>query len=216
MEISPSPTILIRPATAEDAEAVRAIYAPAVRGSFISFELEPPGAAEMRRRIADTLAKGYPWLVYEADGEVLGYAYATEHRARAAYRWSAECSVYVREGEQGRGIGRALYRSLFAVLALQRFRNVIAGIALPNAASVALHRALGFRDVGVFHRVGYKGGAWRDVLWCELPLPGDDDAPPPEPLTIAQVQAMPGWAAALNAGLAENRPRATHPHPDAR
>jgi phosphinothricin acetyltransferase len=201
MRMRDTSTGRIRLATGADAERVAAIYAPVVRDTVISFELEPPDEEEVRRRIEGTLEHGLPWLVYEAGGDVAGYAYAARHRTRPAYRWSVECSVYVHPAATRQGIARALYGSLFAVLRLQRFHAVYAGIALPNAASVALHHALGFRDVGVFHRVGYKHGAWRDVLWCELPLAGDGHAPPAEPLTLDAARRLPGWSGALSAGL---------------
>jgi L-amino acid N-acyltransferase YncA len=200
-EASGAPGGTIRLATGADAEDVRAIYAPLVRDTFISFELHAPDADEVRRRIKAAAAKEMPWLVYEAEGRALGYAYASPYRARPAYCWSVECSVYVHPSAARVGIGRALYRSLIAVLALQGYRSVFAGIALPNPASVALHLAVGFREVGVFHRAGYKHGAWRDVLWCELSLAADD-APPAEPLTLDAARGQPGWTAALAAGLA--------------
>jgi phosphinothricin acetyltransferase len=157
---------------------VAAIYAPAVNGSVISFELTAPDAAEMGRRIQETL-KRWPWLVYEADGKVLGYAYACAHRARAAYDWSVEVSVYVAPDAHRRGIGRALYAELFAILKKQGYVNAYAGVALPNIPSVALHEALGFRPVGVYRRVGYKLGAWHDVAWGHLAL--QDPLPDPRP-----------------------------------
>ena len=160
----------IRLATAGDAGPVADIYAPNVAGSIVSFESEPPGADEMRRRIEGTL-EGYPWLVCERGGRVLGYAYAGAHGSRAAYRWSVDVSVYV-DGEAHRtGVGRALYTSLFAALRVQGFYNAYAGATLPNPASVGLHEAMGFRPVGMYRKVGYKTGAWRDVGWWHLALP---------------------------------------------
>jgi phosphinothricin acetyltransferase len=173
---------MIRLATPSDAAQVAAIYAPAVTDSIISFELEPPDAAEMARRVATTLART-PWLVCERDGAVLGYAYASAHRERAAYRWSVDVSAYVRADARRLGVARALYASLFALLARQGLRNAYAGIALPNDASVALHRAAGFTPVGVYRGVGYKLGAWHDVAWFERPLlPRVADPPEPVPL----------------------------------
>jgi len=168
--------IHIRLATPEDAAAVQAIYAPIVRESSTSFELDPPGVDEMRRRIEETL-KRFPWLVYESEHGVTGYAYAGTFRARPAYQWTVEVSVYIREDARGQGIGRALYEALFDFLRRQGFRNAVAGIALHNPASVRLHERLGFRKVGVFHRVGYKFSAWHDVAWWELPLLSSPEAP---------------------------------------
>ena len=187
----------IRPATGADAAAVHAIYAPIVADTHISFEWAPPSVAEVRGRIEEGLAGGHPWLAYDDGGELIAVAYASRHRARAAYRWSAETSIYVGEAARGRGIGRVLYRALLRVLALQGYRGAFAGVALPNPASVALHCALGFEEIGVFRRVGYKAGAWRDVLWLQLPLGGE--SPPREPLTLAAAMRLPAWADALAA-----------------
>ncbi|HEX7023068.1 MAG TPA: arsinothricin resistance N-acetyltransferase ArsN1 family B [Trueperaceae bacterium] len=189
----------IRLATPEDAAAVAAIYAPVVTSTATSFELEAPDAAEMSRRILGTLAR-YPFLVCEAGGEVLGYAYGSRHRSRAAYDWSVEVSVYVNASARKLGVGRALYRSLLALLALQGFHAAYAGIALPNPASVGLHEALGFRPVGVFGEIGYKLGAWHDVGWWQrrlTPASGSPAAPVPLPDLVGAA----GWEEALAAGL---------------
>ena len=133
----------------------------------------------MRGRLAKVL-EPYPWLVCEDGGEVLGYVYATQHRERAAYRWSVDTSVYVRQGRQRRGVGRALYTSLLAVLPLQGYVNAYAGATLPNPASVGLHEAMGFQPVGVYRQVGFKYGAWHDVAWFQRPLqPRRDRRPLP-------------------------------------
>jgi L-amino acid N-acyltransferase YncA len=164
-----------------DAAACAAIYAPHVEASPTSFEEVPPGADGFAERIAETLPT-HPWLVAELDGEVVGYAYACRHRARPAYRWAADISVYVSAGQCGRGNGRALYEELLARLRAQRFQTACAGITLPNEASVALHERLGFTAVGVYRRIGWKAGAWRDVGWWQLELEPAGDAPPAEPL----------------------------------
>jgi L-amino acid N-acyltransferase YncA len=170
---------VIRAATAADAAAILAIYAPNVSGSFVSFELEPPTLEEMAGRIVATLP-AHPWLVWEAEGVLGGYAYAGKHRERLAYQWSADVSCYVHPDARGRGVGKALYRALLEALRGQGFANAYAGIALPNAASVRLHESVGFAPIGVYRSVGFKQGAWRDVGWwhCrvgELPL---EPAPP--------------------------------------
>lgn len=185
--------VRLRLATAVDAAAVHAIYAPIVRETPISFEWDPPDIAEIGARIARTLER-LPWIVAvgaaaaepaagtavatpaapdsrSTPGEaVLGYAYATPYRSRVAYRWSAEVSVYVSRAAQRRGIARRLYQSLFAILRAQHYHIAYAGITVPNAASVALHEALGFQSIGVFPDAGFKFGAWHDVLWMHREL----------------------------------------------
>jgi L-amino acid N-acyltransferase YncA len=169
----------VRQATASDARRCAEIYAPYVTGTAISFETVAPDEAEMGRRIAKAMER-HAWLVLEQDGEVLGYAYGTEHLTRAAYRWASEVSVYLEQGRRRTGAGRALYQALVPILAARGYRRLIAGITLPNEASLGLHQAFGFTDVGVFHKIGWKHGAWHDVARLELDLtPGEDPAEPP-------------------------------------
>jgi L-amino acid N-acyltransferase YncA len=189
----------IRLATERDAEEIAAIYAPNVTDTIISFESEPPTADEMRLRIEGTLER-YPWLVCERRGRVLGYAYGGAHGYRAAYRWSVDVSVYVHEEARRTGVGRALYTSLFATLDLQGFYNAYAGATLPNPASVGLHESVGFRPVGVYRGVGYKLGAWHDVVWWHLPL-RERVANPDPPADLPSVLGSEGWDAALASGL---------------
>jgi L-amino acid N-acyltransferase YncA len=171
---------LIRDADPErDAAACASVYAPFVEECPTSFEERPPTAAEMADRIART-ATTHPWLVAEAGGDVVGYAYACPHRERPAYRWAVEVSVYVAGDRQGSGLGRRLYEALIAQLRRQRFHVALAGITLPNDASVALHEHLGFVPVGILRRIGWKAGAWRDVGWWQLELARPGDGPPPE------------------------------------
>ena len=188
----------IRLADDGDAGAIAAIYAPIVESTAISFETVPPDRDEMARRLADTLAS-YPWLVCEIDGRVAGYAYATKHRVRGAYQWSVDTSVYVDAARRRAGVGCGLYRSLFAILAAQGFFNAFAGIALPNPASVALHEAVGFEPLGVYRRVGFKLGAWRDVGWWQLTLRAHD-ASPDAPLPLAAVRQRADWPTLLSSG----------------
>jgi phosphinothricin acetyltransferase len=163
-----------------DGEGCAAVYAPYVRDHVASFEEVAPDGAEMARRIAET-TRTHPWLVLERDGRVVGFAYGCPHRARRAYRWAAEVSVYVDAAEHGSGAGRALYAPLLELLRRQGLYRVCAGITLPNPRSVALHEAFGFTPVGVYRSIGYKAGAWHDVGWWELALRPADDAPS-EPL----------------------------------
>jgi len=164
-----------------DSAACAAIYAPHVEASPTSFEAEAPGPEEMAERI-ERIGATHPWLVAERNGEVAGFAYACEHRSRAAYRWAVDVSVYVGEADRRRGLGKDLYEDLFRRLRAQRFRVACAGVTLPNEASVALHEGLGFVAVGVYRRIGWKQGAWRDVGWWQLDLNPDADDPPQEPL----------------------------------
>ena len=152
----------------------------------------------MRERIGTTL-ETLPWLVAERDGAVAGYAYAGPHRSRAAYRWSADVSVYVGEVHRERGVGRGLYRALLAVLRLQGFFNAYAGIALPNPASVGLHELMGFERVGVYESVGYKHGEWHDVGWWAKTLQDHDDDPEP-PRALAGIEGTDEFAEVLSLG----------------
>ena len=195
---------MIRLATARDANALAQIYAPIVASTAISFELVPPSEPEMAARAASTLAY-VPWLVCARDDEVWGYAYASRHNERAAYQWSLNVSAYVHESRRRHGVGRALYTSLFALLRLQGYYTLHAGVTLPNAGSVGLHEALGFRPVGVYRSVGHKLGAWHDVGWWQLALRERTGEPAP-PLSLAEAQRRSGWEAALAAGEPLLRP----------
>jgi len=189
---------VIRLATAHDAKAMAQIYAPIVARTAISFELVPPTEAEMAARVSSTLVYA-PWLVCVRGGEVVGYAYASKHRERAAYQWCLDVSAYIHERCRRQGVGRALYTSLFALARLQGYYAVHAGITLPNPGSVGLHEALGFRPVGVYRSVGYKLGAWHDVGWWQLALRERTGEPAP-PLSVADAARNPEWEAALVAG----------------
>lgn len=174
----------IRLATPDDAGAVLAIYAPVVTDTAISFETEPPSVDEMRARIQVTLCQ-YPWLVALDDaGGVAGYVYASRHAERAAYRWSVGVTAYVRADQRGRGVGKALYTALLQQLKELGYCQAFAGITQPNAASVALHEAVGFTLVGIYANAGYKLGRWHDVgYWqCALQRP----AAPAEPRAMPE------------------------------
>lgn len=159
-------TFTIRTGRAEDAPCIQAIYAPIVANTAISFEEQPPTVREMAARMAGTLER-YPYLVAEGEGRVLGFAYAGPHRARAAYRWSVDVTAYVSPDARGLGMGKALYGELLSALAKQGYHAAFAGIALPNDASLALHKAAGFEQLGVYREVGFKLGRWHDVSWWQ-------------------------------------------------
>jgi L-amino acid N-acyltransferase YncA len=178
-----------------DAGAVAAIYRPWVESSSVSFELEAPDEEAMARRIATSTAHA-PWLVCEGPDGIHGYAYASKHRERAAYQWSVDVAVYVGEEHRKKGVGSGLYAKLFRLLRLQGFHAAHAGITLPNAASVGLHEALGFRLIGVYPRVGYKMGAWHDVGWWQLELRERAGEPAPAK-TVAEAERDPAWAEEL-------------------
>lgn len=169
--------VTVREATARDAAACAAIYAPYVTDSAISFEEVAPAAPAMARRIGAALV----WLVAEVAGVVVGYAYASPHHDRAAYRWAADVAVYVDRARHRGGVGRALYGELLVRLRDAGIRTVCAGVTLPNPASEGLHRSLGFAPVGTYERIGWKDGSWHDVAWYQLRL-AEDDGPPREPV----------------------------------
>ena len=167
----------IRAATLDDAAAIAAIYAPFVTGTAVTFETEPLSSAAMTERMQ--AAGGlYPWFVAtDDDGKVIGYAYATKFRERAAYRFAVETTVYVDPRAQRGGIATSLYRRLLDTLTTQGFTQAMGVITIPNIPSIRFHEALGFVQAGVFHKVGYKLGAWHDVGYWQRPLA----APQPQP-----------------------------------
>lgn len=159
-------SLTIRPADpARDAAGCAAIYAPFVTDGWTSFEIAPPDAAEMARRIGD-YGTTHAWLVAERDGDIVGYAYGSQHRTRAAYATSCDVAVYVDPAATRGGVGRALYRALLPILA-DKYHAAFAGITLPNEASIALHEAMGFVPVGIYREVGWKMDGWRDVGWWQ-------------------------------------------------
>lgn len=164
-----SASIRVRRARPQDAVRCQAIYAPYVEETVISLEEEAPSVREMERRMAASLAT-HDWLVLEGPDGVVGYAYASAYRSRAAYRWACEVSVYLERGRRRTGAGRLLYDALFTSLVERGYLTALAGMTLPNAASEGLHRSLGFEPVGTWRRVGWKFGAWHDVLWMQRHL----------------------------------------------
>lgn len=173
--------VSVRLATRRDADACLEIYRPVVDVTVTSFEAIAPEPATFGDRLVSVL-RDYPWLVSVDDGAITGYAYACEHRGRAAYRWCVEVSAYVAQSRRRTGVGQTLYNALFACLRHQGFVNAYAGIALPNTASVAFHESLGFEPVGVYRRIGYKLGEWRDVGWWSLRLGETEKPGEPRPL----------------------------------
>lgn len=175
---------LIRLAGAADAAAIAAIYRPYVERYHFTFEEVPPDALEIAARMANPL---HPWLVADHDGKILGYASTSPMRNRAAYRWSVETGIYIAPDAQGRGIGRSLLAAHLDLLERQGFVTAIAGIALPNEPSVALHEKLGFTLSGIERGVGFKLGQWIDVGRWQRDL-AKRTGTPAEPLTSASLQ----------------------------
>ena len=184
----------------DDADQIAAIYEPYARDTAITFVYAAPTGADFRDRIQGTIAR-LPWFVCERDGLVTGYAYASPHRVSPAYRWSVETTIYIHPKHHHTGIGTALYIALLGTLRLLGYHRAYAGVTEPNPASIGLHEAMGFKQIGTFHEVGYKLGAWRDVIWLEYML-GNADFPPAEPLGLPELLRTPEWEAAVAAGQA--------------
>ena len=186
-------------ATAADATSIAAIYGPYCDGTVISFEEMAPTADEMARRIA-SIGATRPWILLEDDGPIIGYAYASAHNERAAYRWSVSTAIYISRDHHRRGAGRALYTTLFALLRALGYRQATAGITLPNPASVGLHGAFGFAPVGVYRQIGYKMAEWHDVGWYQAEIqPGG--VTPTEPRSVRELLNAPEWQDAVKRGL---------------
>jgi L-amino acid N-acyltransferase YncA len=168
----------VRVVTEDDADAILAIYAPIVRDTAISFEDDVPRLEEMRRRIRETL-ENYPWFVAEEDGDLLGYGYAGPLRARAAYRWSAEVSMYIRSDVQHKGVGMAIGMKITEALLRMGVVNLFGGTTLPNAASEGIYLKSGFEQAGVWRNAGFKHGRWHDVGWYQRAIRHLDGEPPP-------------------------------------
>lgn len=170
------PVRVVKP---EDAESILKIYSPYITDTSVTFEIETPTIDDMRNRIIN-ISHVYPWFVYEEDNEVKGYAYASKHRERAAYRWSVDFAVYVRTDSQGKGIGKALFTELIGAVTRLGYYNAFGVIALPNDRSIALHGSFGFIQAGITRNCGYKLGAWHDVGIWQLKL-RDTEGEPAEP-----------------------------------
>lgn len=174
-----------------DADETLDIYRPYVENTIISFEYEVPSREDWIKRI-ETNAAEYPWLVCEHQKKIIGYAYGSKHRYRTAYMWSPESTVYLSGAYHQKGIARILYQTLFDLLRLQGYVNVYAGVALPNEKSEKLHEAMGFREIGIFKKIGYKHGAWRDTRWFQLHLI-EHPLNPSKPVSISDLQTNPGF-----------------------
>ena len=161
---------MIRPATPQDAAAIAQIYNYYVRDTIVTFEEDEVPVEDMAARIAETQAGGLPWIVFDEDGAVVGYASASRWKARSAYRFAVESSVYLAPQAVGRGIGSQLYEVLFTQLKVRGMHAVIGGISLPNPASVALHEKFGMAPIGCFREVGFKFGQWVDVGYWQAKL----------------------------------------------
>jgi len=181
----------IRFAGKEDAAAILRIYEAYIKNTRVTFEIDVPTVPEFEARMERITAQ-FPWLVCEVNGEIAGYAYGSRHGERAAYRWSADLSVYIDEKFHRRGIATALYRGVTELLRRQGYFTVYAGVSTPNPKSEAFHEALGFRNLGEFKNVGYKLGAWCGVAWYELPL-ADYVAEPKEPCAIGILTEREAW-----------------------
>jgi phosphinothricin acetyltransferase len=190
---------LIRLATKDDGEALLSIYGDYITNTSITFETEIPSLEVFRRRISEVLEM-FPWLVCELNGQVVGYAYASKHRVRAAYQWSVDVSVYIHPDFHGKQIATALYSALFQLLKFQGFYSVYAGVCLKNIKSLKFHQSFGFQPIGIYHNVGYKLGEWHDVQWSELSLM-EYNNPPKKPKTIDEIKTTKEFHEILDSAI---------------
>jgi len=175
----------VRLADIQDSQQILNIYSPSILTASISFETEVPSIQEMQNRI-ETILQKFPWIVCEVDGKIAGYAYASKHREREAYQWSCECTIYMHDDFKRKGIGKELYQLLFEILKWQGFRNIYAGITLPNEASITVHEKCGFRHFATYENIGYKFGKWHSVGWWKLQI-NDYDLKPSPPLKLPEL-----------------------------
>ena len=192
--------IVIRSAKREDVKAILAIYAPFITDTPISFETSVPGEDDFWKRI-ETYQKTAPWLVCEIDQQIVGYAYAGDHRARAAYQWSKDLSVYVHQDFHKRKVATGLYTTLIELLKKQGVISTFIGVTLPNPASVGFHEKMGYRPIGIYHNVGYKFGKWWSVGWWEMPI-GNYDTTPGTILLPEEIETK-GWETAVHIGVSK-------------
>lgn len=175
----------IRLATEDDSDSLLEIYAPYITNTTYTFEYDIPTIMEFKERIAK-IRKYYPWLVCEINKRIAGYAYASRFREREAYKWSVSLSIYINQDHHRRGIGRALYFALIELLRLQGFYNAYVAVTVPNIKSERFHEAFGFKEVGVYHKAGYKFDSWHDVKCYELKIQ-EHSLSPIEPRTIDEI-----------------------------
>jgi len=192
-----SKTKSIRLVSEEDSVPMLEIYAPYITDTSITFECEVPPVQEFAKRVR-SISEIYPWIVCQIDGCLAGYAYASQHHERVAYQWSANLSVYIKNEYQRKGLARVLYTTLFELLGHLGYFSGLAGITHPNSKSEGFHSNFGFKQVGIFHNVGYKLGQWRDVAWYEMAIK-EPSQEPPDPLPIKSADT-----AALEAILQRN------------
>lgn len=190
-------TAVIRLVSEDDCASMLDIYAPYITGTFITFECQVPTVQEFAKRVR-SISEIYPWIVCQIDGCLAGYAYASRHHERVAYQWSVNLSVYIKNEYQRKGLARALYTTLFDLLRHLGYFRGLACITHPNSKSEGFHRDFGFKQVGLYHNVGYKLGRWHDVAWFEMAIkePSQD---PPDPLPVKSA-----GKAAVNAILQKN------------
>ena len=191
--------IEIRMAFERDTAEILEIYRPYITDSYVSFETEIPSVEELKSRIKN-IQKTLPWLVCVVDNQIAGYAYATDHRSRKAYSWTKELSVYLLDQYKNKGIATALYTCLIQLLKIQGVTNCLAGIALPNESSIRFHEKFGFKKVGIYHQVGYKLNAFRDVGWWELFIAEKND-PPSGIIPIGKIEKTKDFERAVITGL---------------
>ena len=163
--------MIIRPVQLSDAVTIRAIYQPYVTETAITFEVDVPTVQEFERRITKTLLQ-FPYLVAEVDGKVAGYAYSSTYYARAAYDWTTELSIYIAKEACGQGIGSALYTALEEELQTRGYLRFLACIAVPNEASISMHKKRGYVQVAHFPKIGYKFNKWHDIVWMQKTIEG--------------------------------------------
>lgn len=196
-------TLDLRVVAVDDADAIASIYRHYVEETAITFEEVPPDAEEIERRIADTV-ETYPWFVAEANGSVVGYAYAGDLRKRSAYRWVTELSVYVQRSARSVGVGSALYEALLETLSEQGFASAYGVVTLPNPESVGFHEAFGFERAALLPEAGYKHGEWHDVAWFERGL-ADRSDDPADPTPFSECRDAAWLEAILDAAAAGKR-----------
>lgn len=178
--------MIYRFARPSDGPAVLAVYEPYIRNTAITFEYQVPSPEEFSRRIS-SIIKRYPYLACEENGMILGYAYASSYRSRAAFQWDVEVSIYLRPEAQGKGVAKGLYRRLLPMLEALGYRNVYASIVPPNPQSIGLHKHFGFKETALFEKTGYKLGQWWDLLWMVLRM-NDSDQPPAPPRSVGELE----------------------------